>query len=332
MVVITKEYFDKMQEDRDLDETDHDAATRNTLQHLTVRLTDDENEALASNLSEKEIEDAIRESARGKAPGLDGLPAEVWKTFLEMDTANAKKRRPQISIVKCLTRVFHDIEDHGVAESSGFTNGWVCPIYKLKKDVRNIENYRPITLLNADYKIMTRAIAMRLASVAPTLIHRDQAGFVPGQSIFDHIHLSQMTIAYCEAEELNGAIVALDQEKAYDKINHQYLWKVLHKMNIPEKLTTTIQHLYQSTRSLVIVNGEKSDFFTVVRGVRQGNPMSCLLFNLAIEPLACALRKSRLTGLEIPGLAERLITTLFADDTTVYLHKSDNFDNLAVIR
>jgi hypothetical protein len=67
------------------------------------------------------------------------------------------------------------------------------------------------------------------------------------------------------------------------------------------------------------------------RGVRQGDPLSCLLFNLAIEPLANLLRKSDLYGYPIPGSNDRLITTLFADDTTVYLDKRDNYGELLSI-
>ncbi len=223
MVATAKDYFDKLQDDKDLNGMEHDNAIDGALQHLSVALNEDGREAFGGELSDNEIERAVRESARGKALGLDGLPAEVWKTMLEMDAANAKQQRPQVGIIKIFTRVFTDIGSHGVAASSGFTDGWICPIYKLKKDVRSISNYRPITLLNADYKIMTRALAMRLADMAPTLIHRDQAGFIPGRSIFDHIQLSKMVIACGEPEELNGAIVALDQEKAYDKINHRYL-------------------------------------------------------------------------------------------------------------
>ena len=76
------------------------------------------------------------------------------------------------------------------------------------------------------------------------------------------------------------------------------------------------------------VNGVESEPFKVIRGVRQGDPLSCLLFILAIEPLACMLRGSDLKGYTIPGVTERLITTLFADDTTVYLSADDAYNDL----
>ena len=98
----------------------------------------------------------------------------------------------------------------------------MCPIYK-KKDRTEISNYRPITLLNTDCKLLTKALAIQLMDHIRDLIHRDQAGFIPKRSIFDHIKLAEAIISYAEAAEVNGAIIALDQEKAYDKIHHKYL-------------------------------------------------------------------------------------------------------------
>ncbi len=93
-------------------------------------------------------------------------------------------------------------------------------------------------------------------------------------------------IAYAEAEEHNRVIVALDQEKAYNRIKHDYLWTVMETVEIPKHFTNTVKRLYADAESIVIINGERSVPFTVNRGVWQGDPLSCLLFNLAIEPLA----------------------------------------------
>jgi hypothetical protein len=98
-----------------------------------------------------------------------------------------------------------------------FTLGWMCPIYK-KKDPTEISNYRPITLLNTDYKILTKIMATQLMKEAQKLVHEDQAGFIPKRLIFNHIRLARAIINYAEIAEEDGAIIALDQEKAYDKI------------------------------------------------------------------------------------------------------------------
>ena len=85
------------------------------------------------------------------------------------------------------------------------------------------ENYRPITLLNSDYKLLTKALTLQLIEDIKKMIHHDQAGFIPGRSIFNHIRLTRIMTKFAETSKRDGAVVALDQEKAYDKITHQYL-------------------------------------------------------------------------------------------------------------
>lgn len=137
-----------------------------------------------------------------------------------------------------------------------------------------------------------------------------------------------MIIHYAEVTEKNGLIVLLDQEKAYDKIRHDYLWKVLEKFNFPQEYITTIKNIYKPAKTYVMINGCKSNRFAITRGVRQGDPLSCLIFDLAIEPLAAMLRDSNLKGYQIPGATEKLIANLFADDTTTFLDAEDDFETL----
>ena len=171
---------------------------------------------------------------------------------------------------------------------------------------------------------------VRLASVAHNAIHLNQAGFMPERSIFDQVKLARMMVN-AEVTEENGLIVTLDQEKAYDKISHDYLWRTLEMYNVHNNFICTMWSLYESTETMVIINEMISDPFQVLRGVRQGDPLSCLLLNLAIEPLANLLRKSDLNGYQIPGSNDDLKTTLFADDTTVFLAESDSYNTILAI-
>ncbi len=330
MAETAKKHYDALQADPDIINVDHERAMDEALEPLDSKLTSQQKGIMARRIRRCEVVAAIDESPLGKAPGLDGIPAELWKTLLKWERAEEESGRRTLRISSVIQAVFNDIEAHGV-EAADFTKGWICPIYKLKKDQREIVNYRPITLLNSDYKILTRVMAVRLANVADSLVHSDQAAFIPGRTIFGHIKLSKSIIEYADAVESNGAIVALDQEKAYDMISHEYLWAVLRKLNFPENFIKTVRNLYEKAESCVMVNGSESTFYRIVRGVRQGDPMSCLLFILAIEPLACALRKSTLKGMEIAGDVEKLVAALFADDTTVYLSESDNFEDLQTI-
>ena len=163
-------------------------------------------------------------------------------------------------IAKTLAAVFQDIQDHGIDERSNFALGWMCPIYK-KKDKEEISNYRPITLLNTDYKLLTKVLAIQLMSQIPSMVHPNQAGFIPNRSIFDHIRLAKSIISYAEIMEIDGSIIALDQEKAYDKIRHEYLWETMNQFNLPHPFTSTVKALYQNAFTCVAINGELSTPF-----------------------------------------------------------------------
>ncbi|KAF5335926.1 hypothetical protein D9758_018330 [Tetrapyrgos nigripes] len=200
-----------------------------------------------------------------------------------------------------------DIAEYGVLEETHFADGWMCPLYK-KNDKCEIANYRPITLLNTDYKIFTKVLATKLGKVAPSLLHPNQAGFVPGRQISDQTKLIRMVMASAEQTGQNGLIVSLDQEKAYDKVDHDYLWKTLEHFEFPKEFIETVQRLYKTAKMSVMINGVKT-----------------------IEPLAAMLRNSHLQGFKIPGVMERLIANLFADDTTMFLAAADDFGDLQSI-
>jgi hypothetical protein len=295
--------------------------------------TDEQREELDSPPERAKVAEAMRDSENSSAPGLDGLPFELWKHLEKIHEAYCKmgdeaEKKP--SIINLMTRAFEDVWKHGVDESTNFAEGWMCPIYK-KGEKDDIANYRPITCLNTDYKIFTKVMSTRTAKIAPDLIHEAQAGFVPERQISDHTQLTRMVQEYAEAFGQNSLLVALDQEKAYDKIAHDYLWRVLSKFGIPDRFVAAVRSIYKHAETKVCINRHLSDAWDVVRGVRQGDPLSCLLFDLAIKPLAIALRKSKLKGFMVPGKEERLIATLFADDTTVYLSKEDNISELEKI-
>ncbi len=137
-----------------------------------------------------------------------------------------------------------------------------------------------------------------------------------------------MMMTWAEVNNEDGAIVALDQEKAYDRIDHGYLWRVLETFGLPETMIKLIQSLYEHAETSVMINGVLSKAYRIHRGVRQGDPLSCLLFDLAIEPLSCMIRNSAIRGFDIPKCDEVLKAVLFADDTTVYLSAQDDFATL----
>jgi ribonuclease HI/exonuclease III len=293
---------------------------------ITQRMEEPDQSPLNWQLSEEHVNNALKLVKEGTATGLDGCPNELWKVLKSRHDSAQGTHKTSFNITKALTSLFRDIQTHGVDPRTDFAMGWMCPLFK-KKDPTDISNYRPITVLNTDYKLLTKVLGLQLIDPANNMIHEDQAGFMPGRSIFNHIRLAKAIISYADIAEENGAIVALDQEKAYDRIRHDYLWEVLKAFRIPQPFINVVKALYQNASTRVAINGVLSSPFKVTRGVRQGDPLSCPLFDLAIEPLACMLRNNpEIHGLRIPGLIEKLIVKLFADDTNLYLSNKDRLD------
>ena len=328
MANLAKEYHDSLQriELNRLD--DYEERINLILDEIprNQKLPEPERSNLNRPITELQTEQALRGTKNRTATGMDGCPYELWKALKTHYDSATRSNKPGFDIIKMLTNLYNDIQTHGVECGTSFSLGWMCPIYK-KKDPTDISNYRPITLLNTDYKLLTKVLAIQLTDHIENLVHSDQAGFIPKRSIFDQIRLAKAIISYAEVTEENGAIVALDQEKAYDKIRHDYLWATLEAFNLPELFINTIKSLYRNARTLIAINGVFSDSFKVTRGIRQGDPISCGIFDLGIEPLACLIRNDvNLKGITIPGIEEPIKVNLFADDTNLYLSQSDRFD------
>ena len=98
----------------------------------------------------------------------------------------------------------------------------------------------------------------RLVNIAPTTIHKSQAGFIPGRDIANQTKLIETILDYAEVAEKNGLIITLDQEKVYDKITHDYLWRVLQKYRLPDKFINMIKTLHQDAETRVMINGTMS--------------------------------------------------------------------------
>ncbi|CAM2112257.1 unnamed protein product [Caretta caretta] len=190
----------------------------------------------------------------------------------------------------------------------------VLALLPKKGDLRDLRNWRPLSLLSTDYKIVAKAISLRLGSVMADVIHPDQTYTVPGRSIFDNLFLVRDLLelgrrgAVCRSPSLS-----LDQEKAFDRVDHGYLLSTLRAFGFGPQFVSFLRVLYASAECLVRLNWTLTEPVSFGRGVRQGCPLSGQLYALAIEPFLCLLRR-RLTGLVLREPELRLVLSAYADD------------------
>ena len=160
---------------------------------------------------------------------------------------------------------------------------------KKKKDPLYLKNWRPISLLNVDYKIATKALATRLKKVLPSIISNSQTGYLEGRFIGENIRHIADVLQFTLDQNLSGIAVFLDFEKAFDSLEWDFLRKALQAFNLGENFRTWTKVMYKNISSCVINNGFSSPFFTLQRGVRQGCLLSGLLFIIAVELLSISL-------------------------------------------
>ena len=269
--------------------------------------------------TEEEME-ALLSKMPNTAPGPDGVHYSFWKQLIRTLAALQDSDAPPMAFWSAFTDLTEDIAERG-SSRAGFKNANISLFYK-KGDPTLVSNYRPISSMNTDCKMYTNLINMRLAPWAVAKLHPDQKGFVPGRLMNEHTRLASEVAHLCDATGTPGFIVGLDQAKAYDRVDQPWLLQVLVASGLPPELILLISDLTSDCKSRVRINSGYSPYFVLKRGVRQGDPLSCLLFNFSIEPLAIKLRQV-VKGLSVPGL-KPVKVMLYADDVNLFLGQEDS--------
>ena len=180
----------------------------------------------------------------------------------------------------------------------------VIVLYK-KNDPLDTKNWHPIRLLNVDYKIATRAISGRLLGVMASIVSPDQMCGIPGRTISENLAGVRDLLEYVEREDILLALLSLDPEKAFDLVDWGFMLGILETFNFGPQFCNWVHLFYTDIQSAVTINGWMSLFFSPTRGVRQGCPLSPLLYVLSIEVLAECIRASlQIQGVTIPHSME----------------------------
>ena len=196
-----------------------------------------------------------------------------------------------------------------------------------KGDKKLLKNWRPISLLNVDYKICSKALANRLAKVLSSIINEEQTCSVPGRTIFENLALFWDVLDHVNITNETGILVSLNQEKAFDRVDHTFLCRTLERFGFGPSFW--ISNLYHGASMKIIVNGFLTEKIFLKRGVRQGDSLSPLLYVICAEVLAQNIRNhTGIQGFLLPGAHSYFKIRQYADDSTCFLKDTCSLQNL----
>ena len=189
---------------------------------------------------------------------------------------------------------------------------------KRDKDKRFISNWRPISLLNVDTKIISKCLAKRLVPVLPTIVSPDQTAYVKGRFIGESTRLISDILELSDIENIPGYLLTADIEKAFDSIDHTFLLSCLQKYGFGPNFLKWVKILLNKNESCVINGGTTTKYFSLSRGARQGDPIAAYFFILVLEVFFIMVRDNEdIKKLDIYGFS--FLLSAYADDTTFFV-------------
>ncbi|KAL4141519.1 hypothetical protein QTP88_004148 [Uroleucon formosanum] len=227
---------------------------------------DNGNLLLEPNLDE--IEMIINSLKNNKSPEEDNINAELLKLAGSHLAIQIQKLIKSIWINEQIPK--------------DWNTAIVCPVFK-KGNTAKVENYRGISLLDTSYKVLSLAVLKRLEGYAVDIIGEYQCGFTRGKSTTDHIFTIRQIMEKYYEHDKDLYMIFVNFKQAYDSVNRQQLWTALRNFGIPERLVKMIGICNSNTYCKIRYQGELSPQFEVQSGLKQGDAMSPILFNLTLE-------------------------------------------------
>ena len=249
---------------------------------------------------------AIKKMKHNKSPGLDGISTEFYQAFWPL-------------LGNLLTEVFSESYEHGYLPDSQ-RKAVLLLIHKKGND-DDITNYRPISLTNVDYRLLAFILAQRMQKVVDKIISNDQSAYIKGRYIGTNIRLVSDIIDYFDIVDESGVLLMLDFKKAFDSVEKNFLIKSLEYFNFGPSLIKWVETIYYKPIACIKNNGHISETFDISRGIRQGCPVSALLFIICVEMLAKKVRSSEaLSGFNFGYPQKPIKINQYADDGILFLN------------
>ena len=290
--------------------SDQPSSFEDSLSAITNRVSTDMNAELIAEFKAEEVWNALQQMHPTKSPGLDGMSPIFFKNYWDI---------VGVEVVNCVLNALNSGR-----MPCGINDTYICLIPKVKSP-QKITEFRPISLCNVIYKIMSKMLANRLKRILPMVIHESQSAFVPGRLITENVLVAFETM-HCINQRKKGkeALMAikLDMSKAYDRVEWAYLEAMMRKMGFHEKWISLIMMCVTTVSFSVLINNEPKGKIIPTRGLRQGDPISPYLFLLCAEGLSAMLKREErvghIKGVAVSKGAPRISHLLFVDDSIVF--------------
>ena len=280
------------------------------LRDVPVTVTPRMNDFLTKEVTEEEVKRALFSLNPRKAPGPDGLTALFYQRFWD--------------IIRCdLTNMVKNFFRSGIFDGKlNETN--ICLIPEGDRP-REMSGFRPISLCNVSYKVVSKILSLRLKKFLPELISETQSAFVAGRLITDNILIAQENFHALRSNPANRKKfmgLKTDMSKAYERVEWEFLRALMEKMGFDQRWVVWIMQCITSVTYRVLLNGDPKGRIIPSRGIRQGDPISPYLFILCTEALIALVRKAesdgKIQGVRISNASPRVSHLLFADDSLFF--------------
>uniref|UniRef100_A0A803SZS4 Reverse transcriptase domain-containing protein n=1 Tax=Anolis carolinensis TaxID=28377 RepID=A0A803SZS4_ANOCA len=264
------------------------------------KITDAQRLNLNKEITNEEILKAINSFESNKAPGPDGFTIAFYKIGQE-------------EVIRFLCKLMNQALQEKIIPET-WKEAIIIMIPKENSDGLDVQNYRPISLLNTDYKIFTKILANRMKEFLEEWIGEDQTGFLSARSIKDNVRIIIDAIEYYEQNsQKEVGFLALDAEKAFDNLNWNFFKLLLEELDFGFQFQNGINSIYEEQWAKIQINGSESTKFKINKGTRQGCPLSPLIFIFALEVLLRAInRDEKLQGIRLDNRDYKF--RAFADD------------------
>lgn len=214
-------------------------------------LTPIEQLSLETPFTIEEVKKAVFACEPHRAPGPDGFSFKFYQFFWDLIHSDF--------MTLCMQFYNHQ------TNLTSLNRSIICLIPK-EKDATLITKFRPISLVNCSFKIISKILTFRLETLMSRLIDSSQAAFIKHRNILDNVILSQEILHHCHSTNESGVVIKVDFEKAYDKINWAYLLDILESRGFGTKWLKWIKEWLISSQSCININGELTSYFFFVNG------------------------------------------------------------------